>query len=140
MATRFVDDFRDVCMAHPRDDARVRQKAAHRRIPMVDVMQPGRREPSRFASVNAWDEGQAWSCLLSQQEDEDLVPAQLLTEILTRWDDGTPVLWSPPGQRARDQMPLLYSTRRRVGDDIQMIRANRLRGHLVLYLEVTPVQ
>ena len=37
-------------------------------------------------------------------------------------------------------MPLLYSTSRRVGDDIQMIRANRLRGHLVLYLQVTPAQ
>ena len=114
------------------------QSAAIRGIPVMETLKAGERAPPKSVWLNSWGEGVAWSCLLTQEDAENVVTARALTSALDQWADGAPIRWSPPKARGRDQMPLLFFTSRQVGNDIHTVRANRLKADLVLYLEVKP--
>lgn len=135
-ATRLAEDFRNVCLAHPRDDAGVRQAAAERGIPVGTVAKPGARDTDRSVSLNSWGSGQAWSCLMSDRDEDSTVTARSLAEALQEWPDGQAVQWRKPEPRARNQMPLLQFASRHIGQDTHKVRTNRLRGDLVYYFEV----
>ena len=135
-ATRLAEDFRNVCLAHPRDDAGVKAAAAARGISVWTVAKPDARVPSKSVWLNERGNGQAWSCLVKDQDSDNLVTAHALTNALREWADGEPVHWAAPEVRARIQQPLLYSASRHAGNDLYKVRANHLRGDLVFYFEV----
>ena len=76
--------------------------------------------------------------MLVRTDPEGSATGRSLTAALDRWPDGQPVHWQEAQPRGRPRMPLLYFAERRLRRDVYTVRANRLRGELVYYLEVIP--
>jgi hypothetical protein len=137
-AAQFADDFMAICLSNLREDARVKEAAVNRGFDIAGVHLPGKLQPDRKVFLSPYAD--VWTCLLTTGDSENAVTARAMTVALSRWPDGEAIQWEEPRPRGRIQMKQLHFARRQIGDDEIMVRANRLRGDLVYYLEVAKSQ